>query len=316
MATIRSTRPTRTRTSSARWTATTASATPGRLLAGACPTARPTRRNPGSGSAPLTPGDYIVKVEIPNDPIQDRPLYTPTREEDVNVFSGDSFKPAYPPPPCVGALHTVHVTNQDFIDAGGSPFDGQARPLCDAKLVPVRDGEVDRARTSSSSPTCPVPGKFWGLVNDNLNVSIDPKATLFGEIAGIGNAPVGIYDFTDRLIDTVHTDPNGFFTSLVPSTSTYNCPLPAGPCPSVYRVVGNDPGQPSARNLDYHPEFDTISANFQAWPGLMLPGRHGQHSRRHAGAVARLERHQAGAVPDRGHDATALRGVGPVRQRR
>ena len=226
--------------------------------------------HPGSGSEPLTPGDYIVKVEIPNDPIQGRPLYTPTREEDVNVFTGDSFKPAYPPPPCVGALHTVHVTNQDFIDSGGSPFDGQARPLCDAKLVPVRDGK-SIAPTFELFTDVPVPAKFWGLVNDNLNVSIDPKATLFGEIAGIGNAPVGLYDFTDRLVDTAHTDPNGFFTALLPSTSTYNCPLPAGPCPNMYRVVGNDPGQPSARNLDYHPEFDTISANFQAWPGLMLP---------------------------------------------
>jgi hypothetical protein len=230
----------------------------------------PVAANPGSGSEPLAPGDYIVKVEIPNDPIQGRPLYTPTREEDVNVFTGDSFKPAYPPPPCVGALHTVHVTNQDFIDGGGSPYDGQARPLCDAKLVPVRDSK-SIAPNFELFTDVPVPAKFWGLVNDNLNVSIDPKATLFGEIAGIGHAPVGIYDFTDRLIDTAHTDPNGFFTALVPSTSTYNCPLPAGPCPSVYRVVGNDPGQPSARNLDYHPEFDTISANFQGWPGLMLP---------------------------------------------
>ena len=91
----------------------------------------------------------------------------------------------------------------------------------------------------------PVPGKFWGLVNDDLNVSVDPKSILFGEKAGIGNAPVGIYDFTDRLVDTQHTDPNGFFTSLVPSTSTYNCPLPAGPCPNMYRVVGNDPGPPA-----------------------------------------------------------------------
>ena len=240
--------------------------TPGARL----PDGSPDPANPGSGSAALTPGDYIVKVEIPDDPIQHRPLYTPTREEDVNVFNGDVFQPAYPPPPCVGALHTVHVTNQDFIDAGGSPFDGQQRPLCDAKLVPVRDGK-SIAPGFELFTDVPVPAKFWGLVNDNLNVSIDPKATLFGEIAGIGNAPVGLYDFTDRLVDTAHTDPNGFFTALLPSTSTYNCPLPAGPCPNMYRVVGNDPGQPSARNLDYHPEFDTISANFQAWPGLMLP---------------------------------------------
>ncbi len=73
-------------------------ATPGDQAADGSPVAA----HPGSGSEPLTPGDYIVKVEIPNDPIQGRPLYTPTREEDVNVFTGDSFKPAYPPPPCVG----------------------------------------------------------------------------------------------------------------------------------------------------------------------------------------------------------------------
>jgi hypothetical protein len=127
------------------------------------------------------------------------------------------------------------------------------------------------APTFSLFTDVPVPTKFWGLVNDDLNISVDPKSILFGEKAGVGNAPVGLYDFTDRLVDTQHTDANGFFTSLLPSTSTYNCPLPAGPCPNMYRVVGNDPGQPGARNLDYKPEFSTISANFQAWPGLILP---------------------------------------------
>ncbi|MDX6599211.1 MAG: large repetitive protein, partial [Gaiellales bacterium] len=231
----------------------------------------PDPANPGSGSAPLAIGDYLVKVEVPNDPLHpDRKLYTPTREEDINVFSGDVFQPSAPPPPCAGALHTVHVTSADFLDAGGSPYEGQARPLCDTKLVPVRDAK-SIAPSFSFFTDVPVPGKFWGLVNDDLNVSVDPKSILFGEKAGIGNAPVGIYDFTDRLVDTQHTDPNGFFTSLLPSTSTYNCPLPAGPCPNMYRVVGNDPGQPGARNLDYHPEYSTISANFQVWPGLMLP---------------------------------------------
>jgi hypothetical protein len=238
---------------------------------GRLPDGSPDPANPGSVPAQLTPGDYLVKVEIPNDPLHpDRKLYTPTREEDVNVFSGDSFKPVAPPPPCAGALHTVNVTNPDFLAAGGSPFEGQARPLCDVKLVPLRDAK-SIAPNFELFTDVPVPTKFWGLVNDNLNVAIDPKSTLFGEIAGVGHAPVGIYDFTHRLVDTQHTDANGFFTSLLPSTSTYNCPLPAGPCPNMYRVVGNDPGQPGARNLDYQPEFDTISANFQAWPGLMLP---------------------------------------------
>ncbi|HET6172787.1 MAG TPA: hypothetical protein VFD90_09280 [Gaiellales bacterium] len=238
---------------------------------GRLPDGSPDPASPGSGSQPLAVGDYLVKVELPSDPLHaDRKLYTPTREEDVNVFSGDSFKPSYPPPPCAGALHTVHVTNPDFLDAGGSPYEGQAKPLCDTKLVAVQDAK-SVAPSFNLFTDVPVPTKFWGLINDDLNISVDPKSILFGEKAGVGHAPVGIYDFTDRLVDTQHSDANGFFTSLLPSTSTYNCPLPAGPCPNMYRVVGNDPGLPGARNADYHSEFSTISAPFQAWPGLILP---------------------------------------------
>jgi hypothetical protein len=241
--------------------------TPGARL----PDGSPDPANPGSGSAPLVPGDYLVKVEVPSDPVHpDRKLYKPTSEEDMNVFTGDKFQPGAPPPACAGTRHVVQVTNPDFLDAGGSPYEGQARPLCDTKLVPLNDRK-SIAPNFYFFTDVPVPGKFWGLVNDDLNVSVDPKSILFGEKAGVGSAPVGIYDFTDRLVDTQHTDPNGFFSSLLPSTSTYNCPLPAGPCPNMFRVVGNDPGQPGARNLDYHPEFSTISANFQVWPGLMLP---------------------------------------------
>ena len=58
---------------------------------------------------------------------------------------------------------------------------------------------------------------------------------------------------------------------LLPSTDTYNCPLPAGPCPNVYRLVGNDPGTLAHRNTDYNPQFRTIATEFQAWPGVVHP---------------------------------------------
>ena len=84
----------------------------------------------------------------------------------------------------------------------------------------------------------------------------------------------------------------------------------------MYRVVGNDPGQPSARNLDYHPEFDTISANFQAWPGLMLPVDT-------ANTAVGTQVQSPGSNVTKpvqcliaGTDAAALRGVGSVRQPR
>ena len=52
---------------------------------------------------------------------------------------------------------------------------------------------------------------------------------------------------------------------------TYNCPLPAGPCPNVYRLVGNDPGTLAHRNTDYNPQFRTIATEFQAWTGVVHP---------------------------------------------
>ena len=109
------------------------------------------------------PGDYIVAVDIPKNPVGGRRRCTrSTSEEDVNVFDGDTYLPQenFPPitpaaagdtppgagharrrrpsrrrsgagivSPCAGALHTVRVTDQAFLDGGGSPFEGQDRPL-------------------------------------------------------------------------------------------------------------------------------------------------------------------------------------------
>ena len=78
----------------------------------------------------------------------------------------------------------------------------------------------------------------------------------------------GLYDWTNRLLTTVDTDYNGLFEVLMPSTNSYNWPVPAGPCAGMYRFVGNDPGQPQHPNMNYKPIYRTIAANFQAWPGI------------------------------------------------
>ena len=216
-------------------------------------------------------GDYLVEVQIPKDNTAlHHPLYQVTKEEDVNVFTGDTFTPQQPPPPCAGANHTVHVTNPDFLAIGGSPFEGQQKPLCNMKLVTVQNGSSIAPNFNLFTPV-PLPGRFWGLINDDLNLSTSPQDILFGEKRGLANVPVGLYDFTNRHVLTVDSDPNGFFEVLMPSTSSYNCPLPAGPCPSVYRMVGNDPGQPNALNFNYNPQYRTISASFEMWPGLIIP---------------------------------------------
>ncbi len=248
----------------------------------------------------LTPDDYVVAVDIPDNPVGGGKMYQVTREQDVNVFDGDSYLPSenFPvtndpttnppvinggntdaptePPtqggglglsPCIGADQTVDVTNPNFLDNGGSPFQGQARPLCDEKLVTLR-GQSAVAPTFTMFTQTPLPTHFWGLTINDLGLTWDKRSIQYGEAQGIPGVPMGIYDFSGRLIDTVKTDFNGFYEAIEPSTSSYNCPTPAGPCAGMYRFVGNDPGQPGAPNANYNPRYRTIATNFQAYPGL------------------------------------------------
>jgi hypothetical protein len=254
----------------------------------------------GYAPQPLTPDDYVVSVDIPNDPVDGRPMYQVTREEDVNVFDGDTYlptenfpvstdpttnppnanggrtdPPAAPPSqggglgvsPCVGPNHTVNVTDQAFLDGGGSPYQGQPRNLCTDKLVTVRGQQAVAPNFNLFTPV-PIPTHFWGLTINDLGLSWDKRSIQYGEAQGLPGVPMGIYDFSGNLLDTVKTDFNGFYEAIEPSTSSFNCPLPAGPCPGMYRFVGNDPGQPGRPNPGYNPRYRTIATNFQAWPGL------------------------------------------------
>ncbi len=226
---------------------------------------------------PIPPGDYLVEVEVPNDAFG-RPLYQVGREEDVNVYDGVTYVPQIPPPACAGALHEVDVMgvgtdgpnavyNPAFAAEGGSPYEGQMKPLCDVKLVTVSNGR-SIAPGFTYFTEVPIPSRHWGIILDDLTLSTNPLDLLFGEKAGIPNIPIGYYDYANRLLTTVHSDPNGYFQVLVPSTTTINCPSPSGVCAGMYRLVGNDPGQPGNLNALYNPQYRTISANFEAFPGV------------------------------------------------
>ena len=117
----------------------------------------------------------------------------------------------------------------------------------------------------------PLPGRFWGLTVDDLNFSSNPKSTAYGEKLPLAFNPVGIYDYTNRLIDTVELDYNGYWDVLLPSTNRISCPTPSGVCANLYRFVGNDPGTPGHWNANYDPQYRTIAAEFEAFPGLTLP---------------------------------------------
>ena len=224
--------------------------------------------------------DYLVKVEIPDDALG-RPMYKVTREEDINVANGDSFVPQVPPPACAGALHTVDVAgilpdgpnatvNSTFVDIGGSVYEGQEKHLCDVKLVRLSDRK-SIAPGFNFFTDVPLPGRFWCLIVDDLNWSSNPQQTLYGEKMGLSFAPVGIYDYTNRLITTVESDYNGLFDVLLPSTNRISCPTPSGVCANLYRFVGNDPGTPGRWNANYIPQYRTISAEFEAFPGITVP---------------------------------------------
>jgi hypothetical protein len=256
-------------------------------------------------------GDFLVHANIPTDNVlkdtgggYTRPLFTVSKEEDVNIASGNQWVPqgantstvAWPPQPdparqqpvgsypenpgssapgpdtqCAGPLHTVHVTNPDFLSIGGSPFEGQARNTCDTKLIRVQPGQSVAPNFHVHTVNdVPIPGKFSGIIVDDVSTSTDRKSTNLGDVQGIPGVPVGVYDWAGNLQYTATSDYNGIYEALMPSTQSTNCLTPAGVCPNVYRFVGNDPGQFPSPNVNYNPVFRTIAANFQSWPGQFL----------------------------------------------
>ena len=220
-------------------------------------------------------GDYLVEVVMPND-IFGRPMYQVVREEDINIFNGDEFVPAVPPPACAGPMHIVDVAgvgvdgpdavdNPSFADAGGSVFEGMEKPLCSVKLVTLNNGK-SIAPGFTFFTEVPIPGRWKGYIINDLAISTDPKSLFYGEVAGLPHAAIGIYDFTNNMVASVTSDPNGVYEILLPSTHSVNCPTPSGVCPNVYYLMGNDPSLPG-----YNPQFRTIGASFEIYSGLILP---------------------------------------------
>ncbi|QNN51579.1 beta strand repeat-containing protein [Nocardioides mesophilus] len=162
------------------------------------------------------------------------------------------------------------VDNPTFVDIGGSPYEGQVKPLCDTKLVSLNNGKSIVPMFNLFTDV-PIPSRLFGLIVDDINYGTDPRSTLYGEKPGIPFAPVGIYDFNNRLVQTVESDFNGYYETLLPSTDHISCPTPSGVCTGMYRFVGNDPGVPGALNANYNPRYRTIATEFEAMPGVTIP---------------------------------------------
>lgn len=237
----------------------------------------------------LPAGKYYVEVvppEDPGNPLPDgspTPLYRVVAEESVNTDQGDRYvlndflarrengvpvcperkqaaesRAWIPAPPCAGELHLVQDPR--------SPYNGQYRPLCNMKEVILGEGE-NAAADFYLFTDVPIPGRILGLLVDDVNIETDPSLIYYGGKRGIPYTPVGVRDYTGKLITTVYTDKNGIFEVLLPSTYTCNVPTPSGIVPYMYRIIGNDPGDPDRPNLGYNPNYQTLQLVFDVWPG-------------------------------------------------
>ncbi|MEZ4638564.1 MAG: hypothetical protein R2856_27005 [Caldilineaceae bacterium] len=61
----------------------------------------------------------------------------------------------------------------------------------DVKLVELNNGK-SIAPTFNFFTDVPLPGRFWGLIVDDLTFSSNPKSLLYGEKAGVPFAPVAL----------------------------------------------------------------------------------------------------------------------------
>lgn len=152
------------------------------------------------------------------------------------------------------------------------------------------------------------PGRLVGQVFNDIYFERNPESPWFGEPRPIAGIPIGIYAKAEvlqagggfsmtgreigrdgasapeitydgakwRLLTTVTTSPDGSFEALVPSTETFNCPIPQGPCPGIYLVTVDDPGfidgAPGGpgdhSNANYNPNLLLATTPSDAWPGL------------------------------------------------
>lgn len=200
--------------------------------------------HPDAVEKALPSGTYIVEVAPPAG------YKVLDQDGSVNTGQGDEFITAplfrMPPPP--------------YLPTTPPDFDVYK------KVVMVVNG-MNAAADFFLYTDVPVPGRIVGFLLDDVNLETDPNFIYFGEKRGIPNTPVGIRDFTGRLITTVHSDLNGIFEVLLPSTYTRNVPTPSGVAPGMYQVIGNDPGDPDSPNEHYNPNYQTLKLVFDVWPG-------------------------------------------------
>jgi len=203
---------------------------------------------------PLQAGIYIVETATP-------PGYVLMKEEDRNVDFGDVIVPApnLLPAPCVGDPHTVQAYMSMQTDAAGNPlpgitdptpapFAGENRPLCSRKQVRLADRSNAAADFFLFTHT-PVASQGWGFSLNDLANELNPASPQWSEKFAPPYIPVGVRDWTGRLLSKTYTDGFGRYDLLVPSSYNAAGPFASGFSPNMLQICMNDP-------LKKNPAFD------------------------------------------------------------
>jgi hypothetical protein len=209
--------------------------------------------------SPIPAGEYVVEVIPPAG-------YQIVKSQDKNVDFGDSYipQPEVTPPQCVGLEYDVPQYLSLFPDVEAPLFD-QTLNTCDRKLVSLAGGD-NAAADFYLFTEVPIAAHIVGFILDDTGNEFDPNSPQFGEKYAPPWIPVGIYDWTGRLIGETISDQWGRYNALVPSTYTMNLPMPSGASPNMLTTCMNDPNTPTYGG-NHNPQYSTFCYTFQYMPG-------------------------------------------------
>jgi len=237
------------------------------------------------GVTQLVPGNYIVEVVPPAG-------YEVQKEEDKNVDFGEYYAVATQalPPECVGERPypvpaelslfpgvpiPAEYRDNPPVDGAAYPagYAGKKRPLCDRVAVTLA-AQQNAAANFYLFTKAPVAGHIVGMILDDLANEFSPFAPNFGEKYAPPFMPISLRDQSGREFSRVYSDRFGTYNALVPSTFSYNIPIPSGVSPNMVQACLNSPYMPDPanpgqfkRDPHFNPSYTQFCYTFQYLPG-------------------------------------------------
>jgi large repetitive protein len=215
----------------------------------------------------LPQGYYIVEVVPPVG-------YEVQKEEDKNVDFGDVYQISTlnEAVGCVGTrAEPVPQFLKLFPDVEIPAEYRGNRPLCDRKAI-EHFAKQNTAVDFHLFTEVPVSGHIVGMILDDLANEFDPNAPAFGEKYAPPFMPVSLRDHSGHEFSRVYSDIYGTYNALVPSTFSFNVPIPSGVSPNMVTACLNSPTKKDGNGgytLDPHfnRQYSQFCYTFNYLPG-------------------------------------------------